>query len=232
MNNNNEIELDLKVVFNVFKKNIVLICVVAICFGAAFFAYSNFLVAPKYKASATIIVNNKSTSSDSVNTSDLSASQGLADVYSIIIKSDTVLQKVIDNLGLSVTYESLSNSISVTAVNSTQVVEISMKDTDPEFAKMVISEVIKVSPPIIADKVEAGSVKVISETRLSNNGNPVSPNKKRNTIIGALIGFVLTFLIVLFKELLNNTFKKEEDIQNILNIPLLGVIPLTGRKGS
>ena len=80
-------------------------------------------------------------------------------------------------------------------------------------------------PPIIKDRVEAGSVEIISEAKISNNGNPVSPKTARNTAIGGLVGLILMFAVVLIKELLNNTFKTEEDITEKLNMPLLGVIP-------
>ena len=59
------------------------------------------------------------------------------------------------------------------------------------------------------DKVDAGSVKELNEAALANNGNPVSPNKKKNTVIGALGGLVLAAAIVVLKELLNTTLKTE-----------------------
>ena len=100
-----------------------------------------------------------------------------------------------------------------------------MRSTDADFAKKIIADVVKVAPPVIADKVEAGSVKVISEARISNNGNPVSPNLTKNAMFGALIGFVITLAVVFIKAFFRNTLKTENDITNTLGIPLLGIIP-------
>ncbi len=223
--NQKETEIDLRVIFGIIKKNIIALIIVTLLFGAGAYAYSKLFIPKQYAASAMLIVNNKKSDSTSVNYTEITAAQDLADVYAIIIKSDTVLQPVIDDLGLNMSYEKLSKSISVSTVNSTQVIEISMQNTDAKFAESVVAEIVKVAPPIIADKVEAGSVKVISESKISNNGNAVSPNTKKNALLGAMVGFVLTLAVVFLKEFFNNTFKTENDILNTLNIPLIGIIP-------
>lgn len=225
-----ESEIDLRFIFGVIRKNLLPLILVTVVFAGGFYAYSKFFIPKKYQASAILIVNNQSENKSTVNTTELIAAQNLADVYSIIIKSDTVLQPVIDNLNLSTSCDQLSKSISVSTVNSTQVINISMTHSNADYAQKVIAEIVKVAPPIVKDKVEAGSVKVISEARVSNNGNPVSPNSRRNAIIGAIIGFLLTLVFVFIQEFTNNTFKTEDDISKALNIPLLGIIPAVDEK--
>ena len=208
-----EKEIDLRVVYGILRKNLILIVIVTVLFGIGAYLYSSFFI------------NNKSDDKHVINTTELTAAQDLAEVYSIIIKSDTVLQQVIDNLQLNMSYESLNSRISVSAVNSTQVVKITMTHTNAEFAQKVVAEIVEVAPPIIADKVEAGSVKVISASKIGNSGRPVSPNLRSNAIIGALAGLALVLLLVFIKEMTNNTFKTEDDILNTLNVPLIGIIP-------
>ncbi len=225
-----EKEIDLRVIFGIIRKNLIAIVLVTVVFAAAFFAYSKFFIAKQYEAGAVLIVNNISQNANTVNSSELTAAASLADVYSIIIKSDAVLNEVINNLNLSTTPEALKGSINVSTVDSTQVINVTMRSTRPEYAKQVVEEIVKVAPEIIKDKVEAGSVKIISEARISNNGSPVSPNSARNGVVGALMGFVLILAFVLVRELANNTFKTEDDIVNTLNIPLLGIIPSVDTK--
>ena len=220
-----EKEIDLRVVYGIIRKNLVLIVIVTVIFGIGAYFYSSFFISKQYSASAMIIVNNKSNDKNVINTTELTAAQDLAEVYSIIIKSDTVLQQVIDNLQLNMSYETLNSRINVSAVNSTQVVRITMTHTNAEFAQKVVAEIVEVAPPIIADKVEAGSVKVISASKISNSGKPVSPNLRRNALIGAFAGLVLVLLLVFLRELTNNTFKTEDDILSTLNVPLIGIIP-------
>ncbi len=228
--NAQEKEIDLRVIFSIIKRNLIMIIIFILVFGAGFYAYSRFFIPKKYSASATLIVNNKDSDRNAVNYTEITAAQNLADVYAIIIKSETVLQQVIDDLNLDMTYSELKNTISVDPVNNTQVIQVSMTHTDADYAKEVIADLVEVAPPIIADKVDAGSVKVIDEAKISNEGNPVSPNSKRNALIGALVGLVLALVIVFLKEFLNNTFKTEDDIINSLNVPLIGIIPRVEEK--
>lgn len=225
--NNKEFTIDLSVFLKILQKNILPMLLATILCAGIGFGYTEFFMDSRYKASAMIIVNNKVADSNSFNSSEITAAQELAEVYSIIIKSNTVLGKVIDNLGLSSTYESLKSTISVSSVNSTQIIEISMTSTNPNYCKKVITEIVKVAPPVIADTMVMGngSIKVVSESKLANNGNPIGPDATKNAAIGAVIGLVISLVIVFCKELMNKKFKSEDDVTNTLNLPLIGIIP-------
>ena len=220
-----EREIDLRFIFDIIKKNIIPLVLVTVIAGAASFFGSMVFIQKQYEADAMLIVNNRRSDTTAVGSAEIIAAQNLAEVYSIIIKSDTVLQQVIDDLKLSMTYEQLKKSITVSAIDKTQVISIKMRSTDPEFAKEIIADVVKVAPPVIKEKVDAGSVNVISEARVSNNGNAVSPSLSKNAMFGALIGLVITLAIVFIKAFFRNTLKTENDITNTLGIPLLGIIP-------
>lgn len=225
-----EKQIDLGVILGILKRNLIWIILVTILFGASTYLYSSFFITKQYSASAMMIVNNKSTEKTTYSTTEMMAAQDLAEVYAIIIKSDTVLQQVIDNLNLNMSYPQLSKCISVSSVNKTQVFKIAMTYRNAEYAKVVVDEIVKVAPAVIIDTVEAGSVKVVSEAKIDNNGNPVSPNLRRNTLIGALIGLVLILAAAFLRELINNKFKTEEDVINTLHVPLIGIIPEVDRK--
>lgn len=225
-----EKEIDLRVIFDILKKNIIPIIVVAAIFAAGFFSYSKFFIAKQYEATASLIVNNKSEERTTIQSTEIQAARSLAEVYSIIIKSDEVLGPVIEKLGLSMSPESLEKKISVSTVESTQVIKIAMRDTNPTLAMNVVDMLVKTAPPVIEKQVEAGSVEVIDDARLTASGAPVSPNSVRNGIIGGLIGLVLILAFIFVRELSNNTFKSEDDIAKTLNIPLLGIIPSVDTK--
>ena len=219
-------EIDLSVIFQIIKKNILPMILAAVLFGVGAYVGTNTLMAKQYRASSKLIVNNKKSDSEkSVNNSEIAAAQMLASTYSVIIKSNSVLQPVIDKMQLNMTYEQLEKSITVSTVSNTQIIEISMKSTDPNFAKKVVENVVKVAQPVIMDVVEAGSVKVVDESRLANNGRPVGPNAKKNAALGAGAGLAFMLAIVFLKELFNKKFKTENDVTNTLGLPMLGVIP-------
>ncbi|NCC08000.1 MAG: capsular biosynthesis protein [Clostridia bacterium] len=215
--------IDLCELFFIIKNNIVAIIAVTVLFAVAGGMVTMFMITPMYEASATMIVNTRQDQTANVTNDQINSAKNLVDTYAIIIKSDTVLSSVISDLNLDMTYSQLSSSVTVSAVDSTQVMQVSVQNADPALAKSIVAEITAIAPEIILDKVEAGSVKVISEARAGDK--PVSPSLTKNVAIAALLGLVLSVGFVLLREMLNNTFKSDEDIQKNLGIPVLGVIP-------
>ena len=224
---NDEIVIDIQQIIYILWKNFVWILLVAVLCADVGFAVATFVISPTYSASADMIVNNKqneATQTGDVTTSDLSASSSLVSTYSVILKSHTVLGRVIDSLKLDYTYDQLADMISVSTVNNTQVMRLTVKCGDPETALRIVSELVEIAPEVIIDKAEVGSVKTVDEPWTS--GEIVAPSKKRYALLGFAIGFVLMCGLFILRELLNNTYKTEADITKDLGLPVLGVIPL------
>ncbi|MBQ1546482.1 MAG: hypothetical protein IIZ59_02995 [Clostridia bacterium] len=229
-NNRDEYTIDLMLMLGLLRKHLILLIVAAIIGGGLAYSYTRYMIPERYKATATVIINNRATDSQYIYPSEIQSSQDLAQLYSIIIKADNVLEAVKKDLNLSISNESLKNSISVGLVGDTQVVEISCTSTNPDYALDLVTKFVEHSKPVILEKVEAGSVKTINEPALSNNGHPVSPNRRKNTMVGILGGAVAAAAFVILREMLNTKFKTEADVTNTLGIPVLGVIPYIDEK--
>ena len=220
MNNEENEVIDLVEILYAIRQHLLEVILATVVAAIIGFAASKFLMTPQYSSSAMMIVNTRQdvTSNDQIN-----SATKLVATYSIIIKSDTVLQQVIENLGLGMTYSELNSRVSVQAVDDTQVMKITVNSTSPEWAQTVCDEILAVSPDIIKEAVEAGSVKVISKASL--NLNPISPNIKKNTALGAMVGLVLAMGIIVLQVLLDNKINTEEDVTKYLDMTVLGVIP-------
>lgn len=216
-------EIDLREVFFLLKRNILAIIASAVICALAGLLATIYLITPQYEASATMIVNSRQDQSTNITNDMITSSKNLVDTYSIIIKSDTVLDEVIDNLDLNMDYGSLASRINVAAVNSTQVMRISMQDPNPDLARAIVGEITKIAPDTIQDAMEAGSVKVISEARASSH--PVSPSKSKNTMLAGMLGLIVSIAVIVLRDMFNSTFKDDEDIRKYLGLAVLGVIP-------
>ncbi|WP_395151428.1 YveK family protein [uncultured Allofournierella sp.] len=216
--------IDLREIFFLLKNNAISIVASTLVCAIVGFLVTTFLITPQYEASATMIVNSQQNQANANITNDMiTTSKNLVNTYGIVIKSDTVLQQVIDALNLDMTYEEMRNRVQVSAVDSTQVMRIAVQDANPAQAKAIVGKIVEIAPDIVRDAVEAGSVKVISDARVGEN--PVSPNKMMNTAIAGLLGLVLSVGVVFLREMMNNTFKTDDDIQKHLGFTVLGVIP-------
>ena len=221
-NEENEV-IDLTEILSAVRQHLLELIFVTLVAALVGFTASKFLMNPKYDSSALMIVNTRQDVNANVTSDQINSATKLVSTYSIIIKSDTVLQQVIDNLGLNLTYAKLNKRVTVAAVDDTQVMKISVQSDSPEWARQVCEQIITVAPDVIKEAVEAGSVKVISNPSLATE--PVSPNIMKNTMLAAAVGFVLVIGIIVLQVLLDNKINTEEDVTKYLDMTVLGVIP-------
>lgn len=221
-NEENEV-IDLTEILSAVRQHLLELIFVTLVAALVGFTASKFLMNPKYDSSALMIVNTRQDVNANVTSDQINSATKLVSTYSIIIKSDTVLQQVIDNLGLKLTYAKLNKRVTVAAVDDTQVMKITVQSDSPEWARQVCEQIITVAPDVIKEAVEAGSVKVISNPSLATE--PVSPNIMKNTMLAAAVGFVLVIGIIVLQVLLDNKINTEEDVTKYLDMTVLGVIP-------
>lgn len=223
MNNEENEVIDLVEILYAIRQHLLKVILATVVAAIIGFAASKFLMTPQYSSSAMMIVNTRQDVTSNVTSDQINSATKLVSTYSIIIKSDTVLQQVIDNLGLNLTYAKLNKRVTVAAVDDTQVMKITVQSDSPEWARQVCEQIITVAPDVIKEAVEAGSVKVISNPSLATE--PVSPNIMKNTMLAAAVGFVLVIGIIVLQVLLDNKINTEEDVTKYLDMTVLGVIP-------
>ena len=215
--------IDLLEVLNAVRQHLLAVILTTVILAGVGFGVSKFLITPQYEASALMIVNTRQDTTSNVTSDQINSATKLVSTYSIILKSDTVLNQVIENLGLNMDYQQLANRVTVSAVDDTQVMKVTVTSDNPEWARQVCEQITQISPDVILEAVEAGSVKVISNASISPE--PVSPNVSRNTARGAVAGLVISVGIVFLMVLLDNKINNEEDVSKYLDLTVVGVIP-------
>lgn len=183
---------------------------------------SAFLFASRYEASVNMIVNAKTEVSGNITNDNISLAQNLVDTYAIIIKSNIVLTQVIEELGLEMSYEELYKLTSVEAINNTQVMKITVLNENPDVASAITLKIAKIAPAIVADAVEAGACKIVSQVEVSDK--PVSPNNVKNAILVAILGMIVCAAVIILKAIINDYIVDERDIEKKLGISALGII--------
>lgn len=219
----NEKSISIQELFVLLKRYLVLIIAAGIFGGIAAFCVCKLFVAPVYEASAKMIVNSKQEQTGTVTNDQITSAQKLVDTYAIIIRSRSVLEPVIENLGFSMSVEKLATMVTVTSVDETQVMQIAVRSKDSEQALQIVEQIVDICPAIIIDAVEAGSVKTIEPAYLRKA--PVAPNTNLFTVVAAFLCVVVVVIVVILRFLLDNTYKSEADLRNDLEWPVLGVIP-------
>ena len=221
--NESKRQIDIKKMFLSFYRDSWIIILTAVIFSIIGFFYTKYYITPIYRANALMLVDSKQDISNIYTSESFNSSQKLASTYRIVITSRSVLQPVIDDMGLDMTYEQLSSSISVSLVDATQVLSISVANSNRDTAVAITNKILEICPDIIIETVGAGSVKIVEYA--SASFSPVSPSIMQNTATAAVIGIVLACVIIIAIQLMDNTYKSEMDITSDFDYPVLGIIP-------
>ena len=202
----------------------VLILLVAIVAGAVSFAYSSFVVKPEYRSTTRIyVVNRNQSDKPGLTNQDLQAGTYLVKDYREIILSQDVLEKVVSDLGLTINAKTLAKKVQVTVPADTRIVSISVSDHRPDEASRIANALREVAAQKIIAVTRVSDVTTLEEARPA--AGPSSPNIRRNTLMGIGAGAGLVIVVVLLVELLDDRVKRPEDIEDVMKISLLGVIP-------
>ena len=216
--------IDLREYFAIIKKRFWIIALLAIISALISGVISFFMLNPVYEAKSTLIVNADKQAETQIVTGDqITVTQKLAVTYGEIIKSRIVLDDVIKNLKLETTYESLSGQITVSPVNDTQIISISVQDTNPQKARDIANEIPKVFAKEAKRITKANDIQVIDKAILPKDA--VKPNKMMNIAIAAVLGMMIGLFIVFLIEYLDNKIKTPQDIEKHLGLSVIGVIP-------
>lgn len=223
VNEQKERSISLQELFVLLKRYLMVIVIAGLFGGIMTFGVCRFFVDPVYEANAKMIVNSRQDQTGNVTNDQITSAQKLVDTYAIIIRSQPVLEPVIDSLELNTTVEKLAKKVTVTSVNETQVMQIAVQSTNAEQALRIVEAIVNTCPPIIIEAVEAGSVKTIEPAHLKSE--PVAPHTNLYTVVAALLCMFAVMAFVLIRFMTDNTYKSETDLRNDLELPVLGVIP-------
>nr|ADO95340.1 Wzd [Streptococcus pneumoniae] len=224
MKEQNTIEIDVFQLFKTLWQRKLMILLVALVTSAGAFAYSTFIVKPEYTSTTRIYVVNRNQGDKSgLTNQDLQAGTYLVKDYREIILSQDALEKVATNLKLDMPAKTLASKVQVAVPADTRIVSISVKNKQPEEASRIANSLREVAAEKIVAVTRVSDVTTLEEARPATT--PSSPNVRRNSLFGFLGGAVVTVIAVLLIELLDTRVKRPEDVEDVLKIPLLGLVP-------
>lgn len=224
---------NMKRLLEVLLTNIKFIVAVTLFFAIGMFVYSETMVVPMYQASVSLYVNNIDSNfqfEDKMLGSDITASQMLVPTCMEIMKSNRMLNKVADNDEQNYSAARIGRMVTTSAVEDTEIFNVTITFSDPNTAATIANTFAKVAPDVISEIIEASSVKVIDYAIPSNV--KVSPNITRNTLLGFLIGLILSCAFIYIREIFDVRIKSEADIESEFKYPILGIIPKIGSTNS
>ncbi|UPK49055.1 Wzz/FepE/Etk N-terminal domain-containing protein [Bacillus sp. H8-1] len=216
--------ISMKELFQLFRKRLWLILLITIIAATISAVISFFVLTPVYESKTQILVNQAKNDQQLYSNQAVQTNVQLINTYNDIIKSPAILDKVVKELKLDKSAVDLSGQIQVTSAQNSQVAEIVVQDTSAKRAADIANTTASVFQKQVPKLMNVNNVKVLSKAALGENPSPVKPQPLLNVaiaiVVGLMVGVGLSFLL----EYLDNTLKTEQDIENILELPVMGVI--------
>ncbi|CZA41611.1 Cps2B [Streptococcus suis] len=223
MNNQevNAIEIDVLFLLKTIWRKKFLILLTAVLTAGLAFVYSSFLVTPQYDSTTRIYVVSQNVEAGAgLTNQELQAGTYLAKDYREIILSQDVLTQVATELNLK---ESLKEKISVSIPVDTRIVSISVRDADPNEAARIANSLRTFAVQKVVEVTKVSDVATLEEAVPAEE--PTTPNTKRNILLGLLAGGILATGLVLVMEVLDDRVKRPQDIEEVMGLTLLGIVP-------
>ncbi len=218
---NDEIEIDLKELFEVLKSKILVILATTVIFIAVSAGVTRFMITPMYSSTAQLYVIS---STDLSQLTNLTMGTQLTQDYMEIVTTRGVINQVIDNLKLNADYEEMLDKIAVENPADTRIMEISVSDPNPEEAMEITQELAEVTADTVSSKMDVTAPTIIEDAYLADE--PDSPSMLRNVAIGGLLGLILSAGVFIIQFIMNDTIRREDDIEKYLGINTLAKLPL------
>lgn len=215
-------EIDLVELFYVFLNRIWLLVICMAIGGAAAFAWTACFIKPVYKTSAEIYVVSASNNSV-VNLADLQLGSAVKTDYMELMISRPVLEKVIESLNVNKTVNEIRNMVSITNKADTRILQIAATSTDPQLATDVANELATQSILLLPEIMENEPPNLVSTALFPTA--PAGPSIVKNTLLGAILGFVLCGAVLVVIFLSDRSFKGADDMQKYFGMMPLAVVP-------
>lgn len=220
-------EIDLAELFDYFLKRTHIIVITALVFLVGGLTYTVFLKEPLYKSDVNVILVSKNSQSSSLQ-SEITANQKLAATYRELVTSRSVLNEVIEDLDLTYTVSQLQKMISVQNVNETEIIKIAVSSSKPKEAKEIANVVAVKFQDEVKDIYNLENVSIVDKAVLAKE--PYNINVVKESIIYIALGVVLSCGVIFVIYYFDNTIKSIDQVEKRLGIPVIGTVPMVGKK--
>lgn len=216
--------ISLKELFQTIKKRLGLIVLLTVLATALSGVVSYFLLTPIYQSSTQLLVNQSQNEQGTVDVNQIRSNVEIISTYNVLIKTPAILDKVSQELNGQETYSTLSSIITVAAEGNSQVLKITVQHPDPVMAASIANTTAQVFQNEVPTLMNVDNVKILSPAQVGENPSPIKPQPVLNMAIAFVVGLMAGVGLAFLLEFLDNTIKNEQDIEKLLELPVLGSI--------
>ncbi|MBP3197660.1 MAG: polysaccharide export protein [Butyrivibrio sp.] len=221
INTEDENQIDFGELFFALKKGLWAIILFFVVGAVIAYYYTLYFITPIYTSSSMIYIFSKAAEVTSM--SDLQIGKQLTVDFEIIGKSRPVINKVIEDLDLNVSYEYLAQNVKLSNPTDSRIIKITVVNSDPQLACDIANTLASVLSERVAEVIDTTAPSSVEEAVPAKWAS--SPNKKRNTMVGGIMGMLVAVVIILIRYYCDLSVKNEDDVRKYLGLATLAAVP-------
>ena len=218
---------DLMSLLKIIWKRKFMVLTIAAAAGLISCLVNTYLIQATYRSSFTAYVNNRtdaaSSNTEALTSGDTTAAQSLTYTYAEILRSDPILERAAEDIGMDYQNMDLSRIISTSIGENTQLVYVYVTMEDPKQACAYASSIARMAPGYLEEIVEGTSMKIVSMPKVPDR--QYEPNIRRNGVVAAMAGMLFGMLLAVWMDLTNTIISSKEELQEMFDLPIIGTIP-------
>ena len=214
---NDEVQIDLSELFKLIRKHLKSIVIFMLIGAILVGAYTAFMVDKKYSSQGTILLKAE-VIDGAIDNNQLNSNESMVANYIELLQGNNIQDKVAKNLDISSGL--VSSALQVSNTEDTQIIATT---TDPGLSKRIVDETINVFTETVKEILDVSNIIMVDNAEI--NTAPVSPNIQKNMVLGAVAGIVISLGYILLTYLLDSKIKNADVAEQVLNLPVLGMVP-------
>lgn len=219
-----EKNISLSDLLKILRNRVRLIAIITILVTLATVIACFYLIEPKYEASSKLFIGKEQgEKEENYNYNDVELYQKLIKTYSDVIMTKDLVDNAIRGKDIDENAGLILKNLSVTPKTDTQLIEIKYRDKDRFKANNIVDSITNEFVAYSKELIPNANVKIVQKVILPES--PVSPNKPIYIALGFIIGAIVSIILAIFLELMDNTFKDRKQVEEMLDLPVLGSVP-------
>ena len=227
MEGKDEVVISLKDIVAILKKNLIFIIITCLLFSLAAFFVTKFFIEKKYTAKLSLYVDTTETDDSKINPqyslNMQTYAQRLVSTYIRMLDTTSFYTAVSESLDEKYSPTELSSMISFKSDENTEIFDVYITTNSPTESKLIGDAIGEVAPVTISSLRSNANLKVCDPAQIPTS--PSSPNTTRNVLIAFVVGLVLSVLISFIRFFADKKIKYDDEMTDILGIPVLAAIP-------
>lgn len=191
----------------IIRKRIAILLVLPLTTVLGSLLLSLLVLPPVYEASVTLMVGQRD----------------LVKTYEEVARDRQILAGTIKLLNMGVQVDELKKQVKIEAIKDSEIIKIRVENSNPELAKNIANTIATLFIARVGTLNNAADVTVVEPA--VRQEKPVRPKILLNFSITGVLSISVALALIFFLERLDDTVKTNQDVEQVLALPLLGSIP-------